>query len=191
MRWCNGLNPSLLTSVIEAIASVVRTIIGGSQRPEFLVLGCRPLGAVGLPGIVQLCGHVGSHSLLGFDRALFESDVVLVRSNGWIICLILEHLDLRRSTLLSPLSSLYLVGSALGVYVVCIKNLFALLIEELLKVFVLLIQIETFLHFMEVKCRFGHCWGSAHNLIQPWWLFLGLIVAKYFLDLRIWYMIVV
>ena len=91
-----------------------------------------------LPGIVQVGGHDGGYGLLGFDGALFESVVVLVRRNSGIICLILEHLDFGRGTLLSPLSSFYLVRS---VNIVRIKNLLALFIEEVLEVFLGLVQI--------------------------------------------------
>ena len=109
-----------------------------------------------LPGIVQVGRHVRGYGLLGFDGALFEGLVVLIRSNSGVVGLILEHLNFRRSILLSSLPSVYLVRRVMGIHIVSIKHLFALLIEEVLKVFMCRIQIEPLLHFMEVNSGFRH-----------------------------------
>ena len=107
-----------------------------------------------LSGIMQISGLIGSHSLLRFDGALFEDLLVMIRGDGGVVGLILEHLNLWSSTLLSSLPSFHLVRGRL---IISVIYLFALLIEIILKVFWALVHIKTFLHLMEIESSFGHC----------------------------------
>ena len=140
VRWCNWLNSSLLASIIESFMSVTTTIICWSQRTKLFII--RSSGTLSLPSIVQLCGRIGSYWLLRFDCTLIKSRIIMIRFHGRIVRdLILEHLNFRSSTLLSPLPSFYLFRGTRNIYIVSIKCLFPLFVKKMLEVFVAFVHI--------------------------------------------------
>lgn len=85
-----------------------------------------------LSGVMQFGGHLRGHSLLGLDGTLFELLLVLHGGDGRVVSLILEHLHLRRGTLLGSLPSLNLLR---GRRIICVIYSFTLLVEIVLEVF--------------------------------------------------------